>query len=97
MAFANPQGGFLRFNDAFRTLLGYAGDELYGLSIQELTHPEDRAESAANLERLWKGEVPFLDFEKRYRRKDGTFIWVRTTTALVRDGNTRRLLGRVPA
>ena len=32
-------------------------------------------------------EVPFLDSEKRYRRKDGTFIWVRTTTALVRDGN----------
>jgi PAS domain S-box-containing protein len=86
VAFANPQGGFLRFNDAFRTLLGYAGEELYGLSIQELTHPEDRAESAANLERLWTGDVPFLDFEKRYRRKDGTFIWVRTTTALVRDG-----------
>jgi PAS domain S-box-containing protein len=86
VAFANPQGGFLRFNDAFRTLLGYAGDELYGLSIQELTHPEDRAESATNLERLWTGEVSFLDFEKRYRRKDGTFIWVRTTTALVRDG-----------
>jgi PAS domain S-box-containing protein len=87
VAFANPQGGFLRFNDAFRTLLGYEGEELYGLSIQELTHPEDRAESATNLERLWSGEVPFLDFEKRYRRKDGTFIWVRTTTALVRDGN----------
>ena len=58
------------------------------LPMQELTHPEDRAESAANLERLWTGEVPFLDFEKRYRRKDGTFIWVRTTTALVRDGNS---------
>ena len=87
VAFANPQGGFLRFNDAFRTLLGYAGEELHGLTIQELTHPEDRAESATNLERLWSGEVPFLDFEKRYRRKDGTFIWVRTTSALVRDGN----------
>jgi PAS domain S-box-containing protein len=86
VAFANPQGGFLRFNAAFLTLLGYAGEELHGLSIQDLTHPEDRAESAANLERLWSGEVPFLDFEKRYRRKDGTFIWVRTTTALVRDG-----------
>jgi PAS domain S-box-containing protein len=87
VAFANPQGGFLRFNDAFRTLLGYAGDELYSLSIQDLTHPEDRADSDTNLERLWTGDLPFVDFEKRYRRKDGTFIWVRTTTALVRDGN----------
>ena len=37
---------------------------------------------------LWTGEVPFLDFEKRYRRKDGSFMWVRTTTALVRDGSS---------
>ena len=88
VAFANRRGRFLRFNDAFRSLLGYDSEELSGLPIQDLTHPEDRAESAANLERLWTGEVPFLDFEKRYRRKDGTFIWVRTTTALVRDGNS---------
>ena len=86
VGFANPQGRFLRFNEAFRALLGYPSEELSDLSIQDLTHPEDRAESDANLERLWTGEVPFLDFEKRYRRKDGTFIWVRTTTALVRDG-----------
>ena len=29
-----------------------------------------------------------LDVEKRYRRKDGSFLWVRTSTALVRDGST---------
>jgi len=87
VAFANPQGRFLRFNDAFRTLLGYASEELSGVSIQDLIHPEDRAESATNLERLWSRDVPFLDFEKRYRRKDGAFVWVRSTIALVRDGN----------
>ena len=54
--------------------------------MQELTHPEERAQCAANLERLWRGTDAFLDFEKRYRRKDGVFLWVRSTTALVRDG-----------
>jgi PAS domain S-box-containing protein len=87
VAFASPQGRFLRFNEAFCNLLGYTADEIPILSIQDLTHPEECAESARHLERLWTGEAPFLDFEKRYRRKDGTFIWVRTTTALVRDGN----------
>jgi PAS domain S-box-containing protein len=87
VAFANRQSRLLRFNDAFSTLLGYAAEELADFSTQELTHPEDRAESARNLERLWAGEVPFLDDEKRYRCKDGTFVWVRTTTALVRDGD----------
>jgi signal transduction histidine kinase len=37
---------------------------------------------------LWKGDIQFLDIEKRYRRKDRSFLWVRTTTALVRDGNS---------
>jgi len=87
VAFADPQGRLLRFNEAFCTLLGYAIEELSGLSIEDLTHPQDRSGCAIKLERLWSGDVPFLDFEKRYRRKDGTFIWVRTTTALVRDGN----------
>jgi PAS domain S-box-containing protein len=88
VSFASSQGRLLRFNDAFCSLLGYASEELSDASVQELTHPDDRAESAINLERLWTGEVPFLDYEKRYRRKDGTFMWVRTTTALVRDGNS---------
>jgi signal transduction histidine kinase len=35
---------------------------------------------------LWRGEVGCVDVEKRYRRKDGTVIWVRTSTALVREG-----------
>jgi PAS domain S-box-containing protein len=86
VAFAHREGRFQRFNDAFRALLGFTTEELRELSMHDLTHPEDRAESAVNLDRLWTGDVPFLDFEKRYRRKDGTFIWVRTTTALVRDG-----------
>ncbi len=86
VAFANADGRFQRFNEALCTLLGYSGTELSSLSMQELTHPEERAQCDANFERLWSGIDPFLDFEKRYRRKDGTYLWVRSTTALVRDG-----------
>ena len=39
------------------------------------------------LDRLWSGEIQLVDIEKRYRRKDGSFLWVRTSTALVRDGS----------
>ena len=56
-----------------------------------------RAAPTAQLERLWSGEIQFVDVEKRYRRKDGSFLWVRTTTALVRDGSTVRMLGRICA
>ncbi|HTV95710.1 MAG TPA: PAS domain S-box protein [Steroidobacteraceae bacterium] len=86
VAFADRQGRVQRFNQAFCALLGFSPQELAGAAMDDLTHPEEREECAARLERLWKGEVPFLDFEKRYRRRDGEFLWVRTTMALVRDG-----------
>lgn len=89
VAFADAQGRFQLFNEALCTLLGYPAAELGALSMDDLTHPEERAQCTANLERLWSGMESFIDFEKRYRRKDGTFIWVRSTTAIVRDGERK--------
>jgi signal transduction histidine kinase len=37
------------------------------------------------LDRLWSGEIQVVDLEKRYLRKDGTLVWVRTTTSLIRE------------
>ncbi len=87
IAYADRAGKFLNFNGAFCALLGFDAAELADCSMSELTYAEDAAAADAQLERLWKGEVQYLDFEKRYRRKDGSYLWVRTTTALVRDGN----------
>ena len=86
IAYSDRNGALLRFNEAFCTLLGFAPDELATKSTEELTHAEDVVLAAAQLERLWNGEIPFVDIEKRYRRKDGSYLWVRTTTALVREG-----------
>jgi PAS domain S-box-containing protein len=87
IAYADRAGKFLKFNGAFSALLGYDPAELVGCSMGELTHAEDVEAADKQFERLWKREVQFLDFEKRYRRRDGTYLWVRTTTALVRDGS----------
>lgn len=87
VAYAGRDGKFLRFNDAFRALLGYTSLELAELSMADITYANDAASAAAQIATLWNGEVEFLDFEKRYLRKDGNFIWVRSTIALVRDGS----------
>jgi PAS domain S-box-containing protein len=87
IAYADRKGKFLRSNEAFSALLGFSPAEFAGMSIRELTHGEDAATAALELERLWEGEIQVVDLEKRYRRKDGSFLWVRTTTALVRDGS----------
>ncbi len=88
VAYADRAGKFLRLNEAFCTLLGFAHSELQRKSSGDLTHAEDVANAAIQLERLWSGEIPFVDLEKRYVRKDGSFLWVQTSMALVGDGST---------
>jgi PAS domain S-box-containing protein len=85
IAYADRSGQYLRCNPAFCALLGFEPCEITSRSIGELTHGEDVASTAAALERLWNGEVEFVDLEKRYTRKDGSLVWIRMTTSLVRD------------
>jgi PAS domain S-box-containing protein len=86
IAYADREGRLMRCNLAFCDLLALGADDLGDRTSVELVHEEDRAASAAALERLWNGEIEFIDLEKRYQRRDGSAVWVRATTALVRDG-----------
>ena len=85
IVYADRGGKFLRFNAAFCAMLGFSSDELAGANIGDFTCAEDAARVAAGLLSLWNGDVQFVDLEKRYLRKDGSMLWVRTTTALVRE------------
>jgi PAS domain S-box-containing protein len=83
--YADRRGKFLRFNAAFCTMLDFSPAELADRAMGDLTCAEDAARVTADIERLWNGEIQFVDVEKRYVRKDGTLLWVRTTTSLVRE------------
>jgi PAS domain S-box-containing protein len=86
IAFANRDGSFRHCNRAFCSMLGFDAAELNSRSIADLTHAEDLQSTTAGLERLWGGELAHLDVEKRYVRKDGSALWVRVSTSLVRGG-----------
>ena len=86
IAFANPDGGFRHCNRAFCSMLGFSAEELSRKSIASLTLIDDRESTLAGHARLWRGDIAHLDVEKRYVRKDGSALWVRVTTSLVRDG-----------
>jgi PAS domain S-box-containing protein len=92
IAFANRDGSFRHVNRAFCAMLGFSAGELTSKSITALTESEDLAATTAGLERLWRGEIDHLDIEKRYLRKDGSALWVRVTTSLVRAGAGEALL-----
>src|ERR1700730_9343511 len=85
IAHADRRGRLLRYNQAFCTMLGFDPGELANKTIGDVTHSDDVARVAAELKRLWNGDVQSVDLEKRHIRKDGSVHWVRITTALVRE------------
>jgi PAS domain S-box-containing protein len=88
VAYANRSGRFQRCNRAFCALLGFDAGELDHRSIGDITYGEDVARTETELERLWSGAIESVDIEKRYIRKDGSVLWVRASTALLREGNS---------
>src|SRR5438093_1366655 len=85
MAFAGLNGRLTSTNEAFRQLVGYTEQELRGVSVLELTHPEDLMASEDALRRVLAGETPGYRIDKRYIRKDGQSVWVDVAARLVRD------------
>lgn len=86
MAYADPTTGVLtRVNEKFCEITGYAREELVGMSIAELTLPEDRAPDRAAFERALRKETRGWTSVKRYLRKEGTQVWVQVTGAVIFD------------
>jgi PAS domain S-box-containing protein len=75
-------GRILEANQKLADILGYTRDELLGRTYADLTHPEDVAAGGERLRQLAAGEVPNYAVEKRYRRRDGSYVWVRVTSSL---------------
>src|SRR5579859_3069982 len=71
-------GYFRRLNPAFKHAFGYQDAELLGQLFISFVHIEDREATQAELEKLARGQ-PALDFENRFRRKDGTYRWLSWT------------------
>jgi PAS domain S-box-containing protein len=78
-------GQWLLVNDRFCEILGYSRDELHGRNFVDLTHPDDREASFAEVSKLVAGEISSLSLKKRYIRKDGVTVWGRAFVSLVRD------------
>ncbi|KJB91418.1 PAS domain-containing protein [Skermanella aerolata] len=67
-------GRFRRVNDRLCALLGRSRDDLLGLGVQDVTHPDDLARNLPLFASLVEvGDV--FSIEKRYLRPDGTHFW----------------------
>lgn len=96
MVLARPDGTLIRVNREFADMLGYAPEELEGRDVNSVTHEDDRAVTPDTFARLKAGE-PYVRYEKRYIRKDGSPVWIEGSNAMVDlgDGSPPYFVGQV--
>lgn len=81
---ANLDGYFLEVNDAWTAALGYTRDELLSRPYAERVHPDDVERTNREAAGLFAG-ADSVEFENRYRAKDGSWHWLRWNSTLSRE------------
>lgn len=71
---AGLDGYFRRVNENFTRVLGHTPAELIARPFVEFVHPEDRASTVAETEKLSRG-LPVVRFRNRYRDTRGAYRW----------------------
>ena len=88
---ASIDGRCLWCNARFAEIVGYTLKEVAGLTLNQITPPEDRSRNRRTLERMAGGESKNAAQETRFIRKDGSITWVRITASAQVDRGGRPL------
>jgi PAS domain S-box-containing protein len=76
---------FIRVNRRLCEILGYPEPELIGMTGRQISHPHDLDVINRERAKLYAGEIDHVRVEKRYRRKDGSTVWVAFSMVVERD------------
>lgn len=82
IALADMNGRYVEFNDAFKNICGYPGEELKVLDYWALTPRKYEAEELRQLESLER-TGRYGPYEKEYVRKDGSLVPLRLNGILI--------------
>lgn len=72
---ADTQACFKEINSAFTKILGYSKNELLTNSFTKFIHPDDLEKTLNEVKNLSSGN-PTIDFENRYLKKNGEFVYL---------------------
>ncbi len=86
-----PDGRFVVANPAACDLFGRSEEELFALSLADVSHPDDLEWSGAQLSRAIDEGTSSYRIHKRYLRADGRTVAADVTVSLLRDDAGRPL------
>jgi PAS domain S-box-containing protein len=84
MSYASLHGDFTRINQKLAEFLGYPAEELLTMNFRDVTHPDDLGQNVREVEELIAGMRDRFLREKRYIRKDGSTVWGKVSSSLLR-------------
>jgi PAS domain S-box-containing protein len=86
-------GRFTLVNDRYCAMVGRTREEMLGLNVGDITHPDDLSLTQEMLRHAIAHERPYT-IEKRYLRPDGSIIWTNNSVNLIvgADGKPSRLV-----
>lgn len=76
LCLANEHGIFTKVNAAWTKTLGWSADELTSRPYLDFVHPDDLAATTREAGLLAGGEYETIQFENRYRCKNGDYRWL---------------------
>jgi PAS domain S-box-containing protein len=80
LCIATFDGYFVRLNPAWQTVLGFSDEEMRAAPFMDFVHPDDLDATTRAMSALMTGER-VIDFENRYRSKDGSYKWLQWKSA----------------
>jgi len=89
MGMSDLEGRIIQTNQAYGKILGRDPAELVGVNISDLTHPDDRESSSAEMRNFVLAGSESYQIEKRYIHSDGHEVWVSLRISCVRDEQSR--------
>ncbi|HXY97283.1 MAG TPA: diguanylate cyclase [Steroidobacteraceae bacterium] len=97
MLIADMNGTWTYANVALQKMLGYSAEELRALPPGGPSDPDEWEESKARWKPLISGTSDFYETDRRFRHKDGHWVWTHVAVSLLRneDGSPQHLLAQI--
>jgi two-component system cell cycle sensor histidine kinase/response regulator CckA len=85
MVLAGPDNEVVEVNSAFSEMLGYSNENIRGLSMHSLIHPDDRDRILHSMCDVRNGRIKVAQLEHRSIHKQGHTVWVDVSFSLAHD------------